>query len=408
MRILRIGVLAAIGLSTPCAMAKPAVVVTLNSVGDRVRSQNPELAAARWRIREALGRSKQAGRLDNPEWETEVEHDTRFREARIGMELSQRFPVTGRLKLEKELSLTGLEAAEAEVREVARGLVTESRAALVEVLAIRERRSLLKQQAGLTAKLAESIQSAAEKGEGSLLDAGQARVESLRVATEARQLDAREAAAVGELKPLLGIPMTGQLVVSGKLPPAQLHGRGADPNLRPDYQMAKLQAEAAARGVALEEARRYEDLEAGVFAAVERTEDAPDGLENDTIVGLRIKIPLPLWNKNEGNIEEAQARLVRRKLETDALGQSIELEADASMAEMREWKSLISDIGGKLLPLAEQQAADAETAWHNGQTDLQTVLRAREQTLELAGTRLDALRDFHLARVRYLAATGSR
>ena len=391
----------------PALGAKPSVVVTLPSIGDRVRAQNPDLAAARLRIREALGRSKQAGRMDNPELEAEFEHDSRFREGRIEVGISQRFPVTGRLQIEKDLSKTELEAAEAEVREVARRFTAEAASSMVEILSIRGQRALLAEQAGLYEELAASIQLSAEKGEGSLLDAGQARVEALRVTTEARQLAAREAAAHGKLKPLLGIRTDEDLVVSGTLPDATLPKRGADPDRRPDYQVAKLDASTAAQGVALEQARRYDDVEGGVFAAAERTEDAPDGLENDAVFGIRLKIPLPLWNKNEGAIEEAQARHERKRMETIALGRSIELEADAALAEMREWASLIEEIGGKLLPLANEQAGLAETAWREGQSDLQTMLRAREQRLKLAGTRLDALREFHLARVRHAAALGN-
>ena len=41
----------------------------------------------------------------------------------------------------------------------------------------------------------------------------------------------------------------------------------------------------------------------------------------------------------------------------------------------------------------------------SGQTDLLTVLRAGEQRLQLEASALDAERDFHLARIRYEAAT---
>jgi len=40
-------------------------------------------------------------------------------------------------------------------------------------------------------------------------------------------------------------------------------------------------------------------------------------------------------------------------------------------------------------------------------TDIQTVFRSREKSLQLASTRLDALREFHLARVRHEAALGN-
>ena len=86
--------------------AQPAVVVTLSTVGDRVRAQNPELAAARLRIQEAAARANQSGRLPNPNFETALEHNRSFREHKLEVGFSQRFPVTNRLSLEKNLSIT--------------------------------------------------------------------------------------------------------------------------------------------------------------------------------------------------------------------------------------------------------------------------------------------------------------
>ena len=63
--------------------ADPAVVVSLSSIGNRIRAQNPDLAAARLRIQEALGRMNQSGRLTNPEFDTSLDHNSRFREGRI-------------------------------------------------------------------------------------------------------------------------------------------------------------------------------------------------------------------------------------------------------------------------------------------------------------------------------------
>jgi len=63
--------------------AQPAVVVTLSTVSDRVRAQNPELTAARLRIKEAATRAKQSGRLPNPNFETAFEHNPSFRERKL-------------------------------------------------------------------------------------------------------------------------------------------------------------------------------------------------------------------------------------------------------------------------------------------------------------------------------------
>ena len=405
MSIFRLGVVLTLVFST--LHARPAVVVTFASVADRVRAQNPDLAAARMRIREAEGRALAAGKLANPELETEFEHNTGFNEGRIEIGVSQKFPITNRLAIERSVSQSEIAAAKAEVEDVARRLSAEAAEALVEVLALREERGLLDEQSRLTRELADTIRDAAERGEGSLLDAGQARVEALQVATEARQLDAREAATLGSLKPLLGMRADEALVVSGSLPPATLPAPGADPDRRADYRAAKLETATADQRVALEHAKSREDIEGGIFAAAERTIDEPNGAENEGIIGLRFRFPLPLWTRNEGGIAEAEAARERKRLETVALGRGIELEAASTRDEMREWKQLVDEIATELLPLAEEQASQTEAAWHNGQSDIQTVLRAREQRLKLAAAKLDALKNFHLARVRHQAAVGN-
>jgi cobalt-zinc-cadmium efflux system outer membrane protein len=396
----------ALALMTCPLRAEPAVVVSLAGIGDRIRAQNPDLAAARLRIQEALGRMNQSGRLANPELQTSIEHNPRFREGKIEVGFSQRFPVTNKLALEKEISLTELKASEAEVREVQRQLIGQARAAVVKILAARQRRELLLQQSDTSGQFAQFLSDIAAKGEGSPLDAGQAKLEAASLAMEMRQLDAGEAALAGELKPLLGMRPGEALSVGGTLADPVLPGTAADPSRRPDFQAAKLDAHAAAQGVALEQSRRYEDWEGGVFTGVERTEDAPDGYENEAIVGVQLKIPLPLWNKNEGAIQEAQAKQQRKEMEAIALGRNIRLEAEAARGEMEEWAKMIREINETLPPLADEQSKLAEETFRNGQGEIQSVLRSREKRLQLAAARLDALREFHLARVRYETALG--
>lgn len=384
--------------------AEPAVVVSLASIGNRIHARNPDLAAARLRIQEALGRMNQSGRLTNPEFETSLEHNPRFREGRIEVGFSQRFPVTDRLRLEKAVTMTELRASESEVREVERLLVGQAREAVVKILASRQRRDLLRQQTTLSKEFSNFLSESAAKGEGSALDAGQAKLETATLSTEIRQLEAGNAALVGVLKPLLGMRPGEALEVGGILPEPAIPANNVDPARRPDLQIAKLEAHAAAQGVALEQARRYDDVEGGIFAGLERTEDAPDGYQNEAIVGLRFKIALPFWNNNEGNIQEAQARQARKEKEASALSRGIRLEAEGTLAEMNEWVKLIREINDTLLPLAEEQYTLAEATYRSGQGEIQSVLRSREKRLQLAASKIDALREFHLARVRHETA----
>lgn len=388
------------------AFAEPALVISLSGAGDRVRAQNPELAAARFRIGEALGRMRQAGRLDNPQLETEVEHNARFREGRVEVGVTQKFPVTERLKFEKEVSLALLEASEAEVAEVERKLVEAARLSVVRLLAMRERRVLLEGRKELAADFAKRLGEAAERGEGSALDVASARLEAAGIEAEMHLLDAGEAAELGILKPLLGMDPEDGLHVSGGFPAMEMPAGSVGVGNRPDYRAAVLQAEAAAKGVELEHSKRYDDVEAGVFAAAERAEDVPDGYGNDAVIGLRLSIPLPWRNRNEGAIEEAAATRERRRLEAEALAAGIRNEAGAELAQMAEWQRLVRELDEVLLPLAREQGELAEAAFSAGQGEMAVIFRAREKRLELEKMRLDAVREFHLARVRHDAARG--
>lgn len=273
--------------------APPVVIVTPGDVEARVRAQNPELAAARHLIDEAFGRLRQAGRLTNPDVEFEVEEDFYLREGQIDVGFSQRFPVTARLRLEKNVRLTEWKAAQAEVREIERQLVAKAREQMVRLLAARQRSELLRQQQEAYAKQSEIIGAAAQRGEIAPSEAGLVRMEAAGIALKLGQLEASEAGMISELKCLLGMRPEEQVQVSGKLPAPVLAAAAVNPSKRSDYEVARLGAEAAGEQVSLEQALRYDDVEAGMFLSRMTREDAPEGYQTDVMVGVKLSIPLP-------------------------------------------------------------------------------------------------------------------
>ncbi|MFM2199847.1 MAG: hypothetical protein RLZZ505_3279 [Verrucomicrobiota bacterium] len=406
MNFLRAIALLALLSNVPRLNAEPAPVITLSSLSRLVRSQNPDLAAARLLIDETTGLSKQSGLLENPDLEFATDYNGTSGERAIEIGVSQKFPVTHRLALEKNRGASGIEAARQEILEVENRLIGEAKAATVRVLGLRARKDLIEKQYVLSRELADFISAAADRGEASPIDVGQARLDALRFTTESSQLDAEERRILGELKPLIGMKPGDPVHISGSLPDLRLPD-GADTVKRPALEVARLAVIAAEQDAAIEQTKRYGDMSAGVFAAAERNIDEPVGADHEAIVGLRLIIPLPFWNKNEGNIEAAEARAERRRKEVSALNRHILLEAESTRAEMLEWAKLAAEITTTLLPQADEQTDLAENAWREGQSELLTVFRAREQRLQLAATRLDALQNFHLARVRHETALGN-
>ena len=393
-------------VTLPALVSAETLIVTPEGLPSLVRNGNPSLAAARLAIDEAAGRLLGSGRLSNPELEVAGRHNHQFKEGGVEVGLSQKFPMTARLELEREVSTAELERARAEVADAERRLIADAKEVLIKLLALDDERHLLERQQGVAGELVETISAAAKRGESSSLDAGQARIEVLRIKSEARGLDARAATLLGELRRLIGASVDSQLRVGGELRDPVLPGGSVDVTKRSDYQAMRHAIDGAGTRVDLERAKRLEDIEVGLVAGWERSEDVPEGFENEGIIGVRMTLPLPFWNKNEGGIAEAEASAKRRLLEAEVLRQNIHTEASTALAEMREWLGVFNELGEDALPTIEEQAGTAEKAYRNGQLALQSYLRIREQQLALEVTRLRALESFHLAKVRYEAALG--
>jgi cobalt-zinc-cadmium efflux system outer membrane protein len=384
------------------------ITLSLDDINDRVRRQNPQLAAARLRIEEAHGRLDHAGRLANPDLDFDFAQNVRTPEHGFRLEFMQRFPLTGRLRLEKAVSRAQLAAAEAEVRDAERKLVADARVLAVKLLALQHQRAVRVKQIANSRELAEFMLKRVGAGEASAVDASQVQLERGQLDTSLLLLDSERAALLGELRPLLGMRAAIPLEITGELPMPGGTPKGAvDLERRGDYQAAQRGADAAREGAALAKANKWADIGVGLTAEHTRAEDAPNGLERDTMVGVKFSLPLPLWNANEGRIREANAAAIRADREVDALAAQIRGEAAGARGEMAALAKVISSIADDLIPQATRIEEQRRNSYGIGQTAFIEVVRARGGRFELEVQLVTALRDYHLARTRYLAATGA-
>ncbi len=385
--------------------AASAFTLTLSDVGPRVRAAHPSLKAARLAVDEARGRQLGSGRLSNPTVATEFQNESQVSPGSVAVSLDQAFPLTRRLSLEKKLSTQLVEAAELEVRDAERKLIAEAQALAVKLLAVKQQQALRKEQVALAGKLSDFANSRAKAGEVSALDATQIEVDGQKLLLESRRLDIEGITVTGALKPLLGIAPDEPLQMGGELPELKMPERAASWQQRADYQSAQRRVETSDTEIDLAKAKRYGDMSAGLFTA--REWQKTDGRREGTgYVGVRLSLPWPLWNRNEGEIAEKTASRTRAQLEVSALAAQIAGEADAARREMAGHLELLRDTQDKVLPRLTEQTAKLEKAYQSGQTDLITLQRARDLRLQLEATVIDTRRDFHLARIRYETAIG--
>ncbi len=372
------------------------ITLTVANLADEIRRHNPKIAATRQLIKEAQGQLAQSGLKANPDMEFAFDTDRRFRELMLTAGYSQKFPRANRLLLEKKVSAPLVQAAAEEVREVERQILGQARKALVSVLAYHQEKELLAAQENNARELADFIKDAASRGELSPLDSASALLESKRYHNRARQIEVKLKLALAELKPLFNLNADGKIIAPGTLPPLIVASTS-----RPDLLAKRHRATSAAHEVSLEQARKYGDIEAGIFAGLGRKEDAPEGIENEHVVGFRVKIPLAVNDTNAGAVAAADARYRRLEMEAHTLQHRIRTELAAYYDEMEQWRALAQNIHRELLPISRKQIKETQAAYERGEISLQDVLRAQDQKLSLESTHLDALREFHLAKGKY-------
>lgn len=393
-------------LALSVALTANAAPLTIDSAAALARSNNAEVVVARFAIEEARGRLQQAGRHANPELEGEFKPNVRGREGAWQLGFNQKLPLTSRLRLERAVSRAELGVAEAEVRELERKVALETRLVAVRIAALDAHRDLRARQLANSRELADASRKSAARGEVPALESAQLELETARLEAEQLEVDAERQSALDELRTLIGMEAGTPLEFRDELPAAQLPPSVEVPvNSHSEVQTATARVQAAQEGVALARAQRWEDATFGLFGEMERDEDEPGGRRTDGFVGVRLALPLPFWNRNEGRRHEAEAVARRAEAEASARARHIRAEAHAARSQMLAAMQLNSNLATNLLPRATSIEENLRSQTAQGQVTFPEVLRARERRLELECKRLETLRDFHLARVRYESAT---
>jgi outer membrane protein, heavy metal efflux system len=380
--------------------------LSTQSLAKRVSNNNPQLRAAKLKINEAAGRLSQSGRNANPTLGIGVNKSIPGTEGELGVSFSQRFPITNKLSLEKRVSADQLLIAKEEIKIAEQQLITAAQLIAVEILQLDSQQSNIDKQITSLQTIATFIDKAATAGELSPLDAAQTKLEIQTLTIQKTQLASQRNLLTTQLKQYIGLPSDKPLTLTGSLPSLSIPSQSLSLTDRADYRAKALEFQYAKSNILLEKSKRYDDVELSVSSALGRTEDEPVGAETEGAIGMGLSIPLPFYDKNEGNIEAATASAQRATLERSALGAEITLQVAMHKQEMQAWLDQNAAVRNQLIPLAQKTSADLEAAYKNGQGDFTSFLKSKNQELALQNSLLENNLKFYQARVKFYAALG--
>jgi len=378
----------------------------------RVRS--PALRTARRRLRLAEAGVVTARQLPfNPVVTAQGATDYLFKredENRFSVGLSQTFETGGQRGRRSELAEAAVRAAEAAVKDAERRFRRDAALAFFDLLLATRRLEIARASVELRGRILEIAEARARAGDIPEVDANLVRLE-LRQAEAERAAAAREVDVAGAgLRAIIGLGEAAGLKPAGEFPapagaqPLDLTARALA--ARPDLAALRHERQAAGARVDLERASVSPDVTLEVFYDYEEATAPGVPIDVDNLIGVAVAVPIPIFNRRQGEILEAERAVALVDAELRALEVEVRRQIEVAAASLARAVERADTYEKDIVPLAERNLELNREAYRLGQVGTLEVLRAEEEAIKVRAARVEALRDRAAALADLEAATG--
>ena len=387
-------------LATEPRLEEPQGAVTLQQVLSLALTSNPELAAAAWDVRAGEARTLQAGLFLNPELELELEEfggtgDRRGVNALAGtLSLSQTFELGGKPSSRARAAALDTELAGWDYETRRLDLLTEVTKDFMNVLAAQENLALAGELVRLSEKILEVVAERVGAGKVSPLEETRARV-TLATSRIDEQRTRRDLAlarkrlasdwgsaspgferAEGDLDSIMPIPTFEQ--VASRLAQSPYLARWT----------TELEQRRAV--VEREEASQYPNLTVGAGVQYFNEAREPSAVVHGSI-------PLPLFDRNQGALLEAQCDLAQAEHERRAASVQIHRALGEAYESLSNAHTEAVALKDQVLPVARQAFEATGEGYRQGKFGFLDLLDAQRTLFEVRTRYLEVLASYHQA-----------
>jgi len=367
------GVLLLASASLPEAVAAGPGVLSIDTALATAFDNNPDLAAARWEIDIAQGGRQQAGLIPNPVLSLDAE-DTRKDSRATTVKLSQTLELGGKRGARIDVASRAQDAAALELERRRNGLRADVIEAFYGALRAQERTQL----AGLSLALAERgvtvAQGRVTAGKASPVEATRAQVQLSEIRLELNRAQMDQDNAYRRLAAVTGSGATDFSAVedtSSALPAlpssAQLLVRL---NETAELRLAEMEIVQREASLGLEKAQRIPDLDISVGSKYDASVR-----ERVNVVGL--SMPIPLFNRNQGNVLSAARRADQARDLRNAAELRLRTETRQALDQWSTANREVKSFNQVILPAAQNAVDNAMRGFEMGKFNFLDVLDAQ-------------------------------
>lgn len=382
-----------IGDSVLPGQIEPASALGLQDALKLALQANPEIAVA-LREREAIeGVRVQAGLRPNPSISTSIE-TTRNSAQKTAMMLNQSFELgnkraarLGAAEARYNAATGAIEAKQAEIH-------ADVLNAFYSVLAAQERLKLAQASLGIASQARDAAARRVQAGKISPVEETRSRVAESAVKIEVNQASAELNAARKRLAALWGNNFPRFTEAAGNLesiPPLVPYERlSSQLDQAPAIRLAKLEVETRQALANIESTRKTPDITVSVGA--QRNEELG---ANQALLGLTV--PIPVFDRNQGNLQEALSRTDKARDQLTALQVQLEAQLAESYERLRAAIDTKQTLDKEIVLGAQSAFEAASKGFIYGKFSYLEVLDAQRTLFQARNQYLNALVEAHQA-----------
>jgi len=370
---------------------------------DLALTHNPDLAAAALEVGANEGIRQQAGAYPNPEI-AYLQEDTRRATRTTTLQLNQPIELGGKRGARVAAAERGFAIATEDLAARRLALRAAVTTGYFDTLAAQERVRVADEAVELAGRATHAAALRVKAGKVAPIEETKARVAEAGVQVEANQARSEWRSAQAQLAALLGQPQPHALVLSDRLealptaPTLQDVQRQVENS--PALRRARLEIERRIALTELEKARRIPDLTVSLGA---KREEALG--RNQAVVG--VSIPLPLFDRNQGNLLEAQVREDKAREELKSAQLQVSADALRARERLESARMEAASLAAHVLPGAQDAYEAAVKGFELGKFSFLEALDAQRTLLQARVQALRAMAEAHRARAELDRILGS-
>ncbi len=381
-------------------LQEPTGTINLRQALTLALTHNPDLKAFSWAVRAGEAKTLQAGLRPNPELETEIEEFggsgdlSGFSAIETTIQLGVPIDLGGVRRKQRQIAGLEAELAGWDYETARLDVLTQVNRAFIDVLVAQEVVTLNEELVRLAEQVFNTAKAQVEAGKVSPVQQMRTQVElansRISLETSKRELEGARfvlAATWGSTSPTFE-KVEGQFEMATPIPTVEQFADRVTQNPN----IVRWTAEIAHRSAAiqLERSRRVPDL--SIDGGMKHLSES-----GDVAFILGLSLPLPLFDRNQGAIREAEYNLAKAFEEQKSAEVTVRTALATAYSALSAVAATVSSLKNEVLPSAQGTFDAVTEGYRIGKFDFLEMLDAQRTLFDVKGSYIDALAKYHKA-----------